>query len=368
MPLSIDKLIHLFEKKEFIVRKFFVIGENCKFIEIMSINNINSYYIHIPSEYNFGVRSSDKHNTYRIKAIPIVKPDNMEDKYAGKLNANVIAQRYDEIELKSQYPYQLKECEDIDMENNMIEQYKRPIVLKDVDEEDNKTLQCIFRQLKRLRFCVQFLKYKFCIIYKSYFCVLHSNDTIECFKVKNYVENNYRDLYITIDLEVFYENNKILMDDLQELESGIRGVLDKNQHVQSKHLQIMINKQQEIISILDILHNLKLRYRTELQKFIILFKQIDKSIKIFMENINEHNVNIPKTSGRQQDKLIQEKQKIFTRLAALYDKKEEVAKIIIHFRRQDSNLSLNIDRIMFDNNVMIDKIFKNLNQLNHLVK
>ena len=79
MPLSIDKLNQLLEKKGFMCRKFFIDQHYCRFIEILSINTIDSYSLYIPSKYKFEPRVSDKHNQYKIKAIPIIKPENLEE-------------------------------------------------------------------------------------------------------------------------------------------------------------------------------------------------------------------------------------------------------------------------------------------------
>ena len=56
-------------------------------------------------------------------------------------------------------------------------------------------------------------------------------------ELKKFQEVDQRDLYITIDLEVFYENSRVLQDDLDQLQNGIRSILDKNQEVQVKHLR-----------------------------------------------------------------------------------------------------------------------------------
>ena len=366
MPLSIEKLTQLLEQKGFSPRKYFIMNGICKFVEILSISTIDSYLLHIPEKYKFEPRISDRHLLFKIKQIPILKPENIEHKYAGRMEQTKIAANYDEIELKSQYPHQLKEFDGIDMEDQLTNQYRRPIVLKDVEEADNAVLQCIFRQLTRLRFCVQFLKYKFGIIYKDYLVCVDNKDSIECFKIRNFPESGDRHLYITIDLEVFYENSKVLIDDLDQLQNGIRGVLDKNQDVQTKHLEVMLVKQQNIIKILSILTGKKQQLRFELQRFKELFDLVDTTINKNIQQINSINYSIRQMTGKKQDEQVKVKHNIYVKLTQLYSKKEDIAQSIIFYRKREHHISLNIDRILFDNNVMLDKIFKNLNQLREL--
>ena len=244
-----------------------------------------------------------------------------------------IMKEYGEIELPSQYPHQIKDIDNIDMENQLTEQYRRPIILKDVDERDNTALYCIFRQLKRLQYCVQFLKYRFGIIYKDYLAILRSDNTIKCYRIRNNEHTEYRSLYITIDLEVFYENSKVLNEDLEQLQNGIRGVLDKNQEVQSKHLDTMLTQQQQIITVLSKLQQRKINIRIELQKFKELFKIIEESIKTMMNKIHELGQLIAQSIGQKQEQYVKEKHNIYMRLTQLYSKKEETAQAIINNRK-----------------------------------
>ena len=367
MPLSIERLNQLLEKNGFTCRHYYTLNGYCKFVDILSINTIDSYLLNIPDQYKFEPRVSDRHLISKIKPIQISKPENIEQKYGGSVHNSHISESYDEIELKSQYPHQIKEFESIDMEANLTEQYKRPIVLKDVEEQDNMVLQCIFRQLTRLRFCVQFLKYKFSILYRDYLVTLNSKSSIECYRIKNhYTSSNERHLYITIDLEVFYENSKILMDDLEELQNGVRAILDKNQQVQTKHLEVMLTKQQDLLKILDQFTDQKQKIRYELQRFKELFQTVEEAIKELTEKVNEITYMIPSATGRKQDELVKSKHAVYVKLTQLYGKKEDIAKSIIYYRKHEHHISLNIDRILFDNNIMLDKIFKNLHQLKQL--
>lgn len=364
MPLSIDRLNELLEKKGFTCRHYYIVGGYCKFIEILSITTIDSYFLHIPENFKFEPRTSDRHLVSKIKQIDISSYDKVEEKYAGGTNNTQIVDSYDEIELASQYPHKMKEFEDVDMEANLTSQYKRPIVLKDIADNDNNILQCIFRQLMRLRYCVQFLKYKFTIVFKDYLVTLNTKSKIECYRVKNNHTNfDERHLYVTIDLDVFYENSKILLDDLEELQNGIRAVLDKNQQVQTKNLQVMLAKQQDLVKILGKFTDRKQTIRFELQRFKELFVNIESGISSLVEKVNDANYSIQHTTGKQQEDFIKRKHGLYIKLTQLYGKKEEVAKSIIYYRKNEHHISLNIDRILFDNNIMLDKIFKNLHQL-----
>ena len=66
MPLSIKKLEKLLAIKGFIPNKFFVMHNVCVYIEVISINNADIFFLYIPSKYEFIINGS---NTHKIKYI-----------------------------------------------------------------------------------------------------------------------------------------------------------------------------------------------------------------------------------------------------------------------------------------------------------
>ena len=216
--------------------------------------------------------------------------------------------------------------------------------------------------------CAEYWIGRFCIIYKGYLAVLHQDETIECFRIRKHQETNDRDLYITIDLEVFYENSRVLVDDLEQLQNGIRAILDKNQDVQSKHLEKMIEKQYQILQIINKINEKKCDIRNDLERFKKLFMTVDNHITDILDKIDMINQRIQITQNDEQAKYIKRKNYEYKKVTELYNKKEQIANAIIELRKYEHNLSLNTDRLLFDNNIMLDKIFKNLIDLSQLIK
>jgi hypothetical protein len=358
MPLSINKLRKILYEKGFITKKMYKINNNCNFIEIISILSGDMFMLYVPSKYKFRIEE----NCHKMKLIHLNDKDREEisNEYAESPNQDRMEDIYEEIELDSDY--NKKNIDDI--EKLLEGKYKKPIYLKDLNIEDSYDVKCVFRQLKRLKYCVQSLRYKLVLKYKKYLCVLHLDDTIECFYVKSLPMENKRKIIVTMDLELFYENFDNLMDEITQVKNGISRVLDKNHTNHSKTLQKMLNKKDTIIQITNQLFIKK----NELRKYIHHFQQLLNEMNV-SEKINKKkldNLNY-KTNGSSNLTLSQQRRQIIEEIKKNHRLKDEIIDNILNVQNQEEHISLIIDKILFDNTVMLDRIFKNLNDLSDIL-
>ena len=186
MTLSIQKLEKFLALKGFIPTKYFTINSTCVYIEIMSLENSDIFLLYIPSKYNFFV-DKDR-NVYKM-------------------------QYYDEKDIDENIENTYKEIDFIgtpEIKNGNIafhleENYKKSISIKDIATDDTKEVKNIINQIKRLKFCVQNVKYKIAISYKNFLFSIKRDDSIESYSISNYPMKNFKQLYITVDLELLYE-------------------------------------------------------------------------------------------------------------------------------------------------------------------
>ena len=228
MTLSFNKLEKLLLTKSLIIRKIYSIGGLCVYIEIMNINNADTILLYIPSKYEIKCDSSNEHNLHYIE---ISDDGTIPNNYAENPDDIEMAEKYQEIEIE------IDKKKGDNIEKYLEESYKCPVSLKDISKEDIKDIKDIFRQLRRIKFCIQGLKYKLCIIYKYYMCCIKRDDTYECFSIENFSTNNKRKLIVTIDLETLYEKIDTVVKDSVIIKKGIFNVLDKNQNKHVRNLQ-----------------------------------------------------------------------------------------------------------------------------------
>ena len=204
MPLSINKLVKLLVKRGFHPQSFYKIYGVCAFIEIISIRTADNYMLYIPSKYNFKV-PPDYPNLYELKEIEVKSNDANTDilnEYGEKPNPLDVEKEYEEILLPNTKLFDEKEK----VEQLLKEKYNKPIQITEANSGDNSDVKCIHRQMERLKFCVQNIDYKLVIIYKSYLAFLHTEDVIDMYYITDYDMKAFRNLLVTLDLEVLYNN------------------------------------------------------------------------------------------------------------------------------------------------------------------
>ena len=88
------------------------------------------------------------------------------------------------------------------------------------------------------------------------------------------------------------------------------------------------------------------------------------------EKINKKrldNLNYKSNSTNSNLTLSQQKRKIIEEIKKNYRLKDEIIDNILQVQNQEEHISLIIDKILFDNTVMLDRIFKNLNDLSEIL-
>ena len=104
--------------------------------------------------------------------------------------------------------------------------------------------------------------------------------------------------------------------------------------------------------------------RKYIQHFQKLLENINVSEKINKKRLDNLNY---KTNGKNNMTLSQQKRSIIDEIKKNYSLKDEIIDNILNVQNQEEHISLIIDKILFDNTVMLDRIFKNLNDLSNIL-
>ena len=361
MPLSLSKLEKLLSIKGLIATQFFTIDKICVYIEILAVSNADTFLLYIPSKYKIKVENEKSSNVHKLDYLEfedIDKIENIADNYAGEQDNDALENTYKEIDIQL--------SPGGNMSKHLEHNYKREIMLKDITTNDSKEIKDIIRQLKRFKFCIQNVKYKIAILYKNYLCTIKRDDSIECFTIKRFNSKNTKKLYITVDLETFYEKMESLMFNMETVKKGLYNILDKNHFRNIDIFQKLIEEKNHIIELSDIIYNKKLEYEKYMEEATEMLEKINTTEKSLLENIfqtNEkyHNEGI---KGLHNDI---EKSHLLTKynkdLKEIQNTKEDIVKTIFKLKTKREDIMLNVDKIMFDNNVMTECVLRNFEEL-----
>ena len=170
MTLSLNKLEKLLANKGLLIKKIFMIEELCVYLELLSTSNAEICMLYIPSKYE--IKINRKENVHTLHYLDVDENGNIAQDYAGELDNFDLEKKYDEVEIDLD-PIDKKQ----DIEERLEENYNHPVSLKDISKTDKKMLREVFRQLRRLKFCVQSIRYKICIMFKNYICCIRRDNT-----------------------------------------------------------------------------------------------------------------------------------------------------------------------------------------------
>ena len=355
MPLSVDKLIDLLNSKGFLINKYFILDGLCFYLEIFSIKTAEVFLLYIPSKYEFEI-SKKMSSVYKIKYINMESSDNVMDEYANENQEPEDVYGDMNVELSPD-----KEKIEEHLENN----YKHAIDLKDISDEDTNTLKAIYRQTKRLKNCVQNLKYKIGIGYKNYLCGIRRDDTISCFLIKHMERIDKKKLYVIVDLETFYEKEDKLLEDVFVIRETIYNVLKRNQGMHSRVINKMLQNKKDIALIPKQAEQKMFEYDSiskDYEKMLTTMLTSEKKLLNDIKIVDSHD-----NTGLQSDiERAHTKSRLEKELDNVNSVKGEIMTNILSIREKQENCLLNIDKIMFDNTVMWDAMLNNFAKLKDL--
>lgn len=361
MALSIQKLERMLAGKKLIVKRIYMIDGVCVYIEVLNVVTGDNFMLYIQSKYEIKVSSGS--SVYKIEYIEVTPEGDLPD-FDNKEDATA-EQDYDPIDL---------ELDVTNVKSNLSkkleENYNRPVVLKDIGMEDMNEIKDIFKQLKRLKLCVQNIKYKLCILYKDFMCCIRRDDTFECYRIKHFHGTDIRKMYVTIDLESLYIKIDSISSDVTMVSNGVYSILEKNYDKHIQNLQKMLEKKQDINTFSVSINTKKNQYSSYLTQLNQLLSVITASESKLLSKIalaQENCVNTSGVSGMYTD--IEQLHKISqyeSELGKIHTIKQDLLKNIHDVKSKYENISLKCDEICFNNIVMIDSILKNFNILSQM--
>ena len=365
MPLSLKKLEDLLASKGFVCKAYFKLDDFCIYIEVFSVQDATSFMLYISSRYELKV--DNRENIYELKYMEMTKEEeNVTSSYANEPDDVDIEEFYNNIDINLHNYNQ----QNSNLEKMLLEDYNKQLTIKDVNKEDKQNLKDIFRQMNRFMYCVQNIKYKLTIFYKNYLCSITKDDELDCFLILNYPRNDDRKLYIYIDLKTLYIKMETFPNDVRTVKDGIYRLLNQNQIKHTKVLNDMLEQKNTIIQYSEMVQKKKENIQTYITQFETLLNNL---------NINEKSIfeKLEKVKSQFSDYGIKglhddiEKSHLTAHYESELEKinnvKQDIISNIVNLRTQQENITLKMDKILFDNSIMINEISKNFIKLSEIV-
>jgi hypothetical protein len=358
--LSLTKLERLLATNGLVIKKIFTVDNMCVYIEVLCLSSADIFLLYIPSKYD--ISSTNQKNTYKITHLKIGKLDNIAEDYAGKPDNFELEDVYEDVDLDLTQDRAHKD----DLEGHLEESYKRPLSMKDVSNDDTRDLKDVYRQLNRLRFCVQSIEYKLAIQFKNYMCCVRRDDSVDCFFIKHYNGSIDRKLFVIVNLETLYNKIESVEMDVNNVRHGVYKVLNKNQLSHARNLQRSFDEKKDISEFSEIIDQRKIEYNdyiTKLETMLLQLCSVEMKIVEQLMNVQDKYKSTGIKGLHDDIAKSRELSKYENQLEKMGDTKQEIIKNILLLKTKQEDTYLRCDRAFFDNSVMLDAISKNMVQL-----
>lgn len=364
MPMSMSKIEEVLASKGFVIRKYFTLDEFCIYLEVFSVKDASRFMLYVTGRYELKIPPGLRENVYPMKYMEVDNIDSAE--YTEE------PEKADMEEFYNHFNINLggKVDNGTDLERKLREDYNYEVTLKDLKRDDLKNLKDIFRQLKRFMMCVKNIKYKISIIYRNYLCSITKDDELDAFLLMNFPKVDEHSLYIYIDIKTMFEKMGSFPTDIVSVKEGIHRLLDNNQMKHTNVLNDLITQKVTILSLSQSIATKKteiLKTLTELQKVLLQLNQSE----------NETYTKLTDTHAKYSDFNLQglhndiERTHLVSKLENDLKKitglKKDVLDKIFTMKTKYENMSLKLDKILFDNSIMIHEISKNFEKLSGLI-
>lgn len=363
MTLSIIKLEKLLASKGFVPKTYYTLDGYCIYIEVFSVKNADSFMLYISSRYELIVK--DKANTYDMQYMEVMNEDGVVANYAAEPDKVEVEDFYNDLKVD------LGVEKTDDMEKKLKEDYDRELTMKDLSKEDRDNIKDIFKQLSRFMYCVKNMKYKLSIFYKNYLCSITKDDELDCFIIKHLDAKKTRKLYIYLDLKTLYTKiDDDISADMKTIKDGVYRLLNQNQMKHSKVLNEMLEQRVAILQYSDLIQTKKNSYTESIIKFEELLCNLNENEK----ELNEKIYSVRKKTSDYGMKGLHddiERSHIVSQyeddLHKIFKIKKEIMDVLLPTREKYDNVTLVMDKILFNNSVMIHEISKNFEKLTEII-
>jgi hypothetical protein len=345
MSLRIDKIL---EKVQLRILSYFVYSENeDSYLEVRSISHGEIFIVVIPKNINLKLAYEITYNLKKVK--------DGEDEEIQK------DELYPGITLKENINFPL---ENEDLEDNLLSNYKNKLNLNRNNSEKNNINDSV-KQINRLSLLVKDLPYKIAITYSDHFFT----DNSYFFIKEQITKSNRHKLYVTVPLEILIdkiEKNRIadLIRDIKQIMTDSKKILDKNQYSHIEKLSLLFEKKEETIDLIQHILDKRNFYKEQQVELNSLLNSCMLKEEVLKEEIQELKKYYNSTNNDLQMAYKREgKEKQYRENLNL---KVELIEKLNKVKEKENNIILFTDKVLFENILCLNKVFKNLELVDKL--
>jgi len=357
MTLSLDKLQYFLNVNHFTPRRYFMADGRCILIECMSQKTLQVFMLSIPSSYDFSM--SGVSHVFELENVPVnALTEDLSD--FAHATEHIMETHYASVDSHIELPEHHKRP----MKDHLDDFYKQEVILKNMTKDETITIKNLYRQMQRLKYCILGMQHTLVIIKCNFVIYLTNDHKIIVYRVRRSIPKETSSFYIAVNFNIFYDKANVIEPEITRIYRGIWKVLNNNQEKHTRNIQEIIERRGTIVEQSRRLLKRKQDYLDYIDKYTTLLENLESNRTSLSKELDE--LKMADDEIHSDLKRVHYKQKVEKKIHKLDKTKKEVASILEELNTKNQDLTLTIDTILFDNIIMLDKIFKNFQQFKKL--
>ena len=351
MGLSIEKLERILSELGCYPLTYYYYRDYLRYVECIYEKTKDLFLLFVTDDYKFKIETNEK--TIRLKRIRDNDVKEIMEKYTKE---------EDKLETSKIYGAQISVMNTDDkpkvIEENLEESYNINLDLQS-NTNERFSIQEIKRQCRRLSMAIEGTKYRLCVISNNYMVIPRKEDDV-IFELKHVQKSKARKIYVIIDIETILSEIKIL-DSINKIYDGFVEILGKNIIMNKKKLEEFKNSDISTENVIEIVDKIN-RYSSYIQEFNDILTHKEDEEQAVQEKITALR-NKPKYGVNQDIKDAPMMLELDEKLLKIRTEKKGHIEQIIELKRKQRNNVLVLDKILFDNIMLLSTIKYNLSEL-----
>ena len=354
MSLSLEKFQKLLSTYNFVPLRYYTYHERIMLVEIVTLDSSDLFLLYIPKEYKFKPESG--YETHELKRLHIDSKGELPSKYATKLDEMELDEYYSKVNLLNNEKIMDRS---VNIEGELIDEYRKRILVPSSEETMTVKVKDMMNQLQRLERCVDSSDYSLAII-TSNLIVL---DPEHLYMVRSKTPKDERLYIVVVGIESMFKNANYISKDIPQLNQGIQKILLRNHQ---SHMEKMDSTIDGMIDIQDKFHMTVDRVKR--------YNDYIAKLKQYLEKIREKEVFIKQQRKALQDKIssvgvekevyyLKEKGAIEQEERWVAQNKGKIYEKLLELNKKSRNSSLIMDKLLFENLIMMITIQRNMSIL-----
>ena len=355
MSLSFTKFEQFLHAHSFSIGRVFI-GSSTYLVECIAMDTIIAICVSIPKTFDFDI--SQFKNIVKLAPIKMNVGTNEVDNFILPSDG-FISDNYANTDTYVGLPsHNHKEP----MGTHLEQLYKHTIVKGDLQKENNIILHSIHRQLNRLKYCIQGMQHKLACARGQFVQVLGENDIQVYSAQTNITPNSKFELFVVVEFTTMWDKIDLITKESSDIINGIYKILNMTQNTHVKNISMLVKRYDSIIVHSEFLIALKSQYTDHIERYTellqdVLKKELDARV-VLIQDREVKTTSLAQEMRKTHRVTISEK-----KLSKILKTKNELVESLVDLRLNANTTFLEIDTILFDNIVLMDKVLDNFNRL-----